>query len=122
MNYFDILLAKKMGGTSPLPANAYLLTTITDGDLTSAKSKPLPSVSVAVTDADELDVFVGDSESVTSDNEPYIYRQSKGGRMVSEKLVGASVAWNQLVGSSDTSVTVTSGHKYALYKNSAWSV
>lgn len=89
----------------PLPANAYLLTTITDGDLTSAKSKPLPSVSVAVTDADELDVFVGDSESVTTDNEPYIYRQSKGGRMVSEKLVGASVAWNQLIpiGVSDKS-------------------
>lgn len=106
----------------PLPANAYLLEEITDGDLTSAKSKPLPSVSVAVTDADELDVFVGDSETVISDNEPYIYRQSKGGRMVSERLVGASVAWNQLVGSSDTSVTVTSGHKYALYKNSTWSV
>lgn len=81
----------------PLPANAYLLEEVTDGDLTSAKSKPLPSVSVAVTDADELDVFVGDSETVTSDNEPYIYRQSKGGRMVSERLVGASVAWNQLV-------------------------
>ena len=122
MNYFDILLAKKMGGDAPLPENAYLLTTVTDGDLISAKSKPLPSVSVAVTDADELDVFVGDSESVVSDNEPYLYRQSKGGRMVSERLVGASVAWNQLVGSSDTSVTVTSGHKYALYKNSTWSV
>ena len=39
-----------------------------------------------------------------------------------ERIGGGSIAWNQLVNTTDTSVTVTSNHKYALYKNSAWSV
>ena len=32
------------------------------------------------------------------------------------------MAWNQLVSSSATSVTITNGHKYVLYSGSAWSI
>ena len=48
------------------------------------------------------------------DNEPYILRQGKG-NMVDLDLVGGSLGWNQLVNTSDTSVTVPSGHKYIGY-------
>ena len=53
-----------------------------------------------------------------TENAPYLFRRSGGtlnSRLLGkakDKLVGASVAFNQLVNSGDTSVTVTSGHKY----------
>ena len=50
---------------------------------------------------------------------PYLFRQSSGGTVSheydseSDSIVGASVAWNQLVANSGSvSVTVPSGHKY----------
>lgn len=52
--------------------------------------------------------------ATVSDNEPYILRQGKG-NMVDLDLVGGSLGWNQLVNTSDTSVTVPSGHKYIGY-------
>ena len=72
---------------------------------------------------DMLDAFMGSSLGGGSalwetENAPYLFRQSGGvlnSRLLGKEkdtLVGASVGWNQLVNSGDTSVTVTSGHKY----------
>jgi len=51
-----------------------------------------------------------------SDNEPYNYRRTNNGNGSGhreyDEIVGASVAWNQLVNTADTSVTIQSGHKY----------
>lgn len=52
------------------------------------------------------------SESYTEDFTPYKFRKSPYTDRMSESIVGCSVAWNQLVNTSDTSVTVPSGHKY----------
>ena len=52
------------------------------------------------------------SESYEENFEPYKFRRSPYTDRLSESIVGASVAWNQLVNTSDTSVTVPSGHKY----------
>lgn len=64
---------------------------------------------------------VGNAEQIVStieveDKVPYLFRPTGGSLSVGdrEKLTinGLTVGWNQLVGASDTSVTVTSGHKY----------
>jgi len=52
------------------------------------------------------------SDSYTEDFTPYKFRRSPYTDRLSESIVGASVAWNQLVNTSDTSVTVPNGHKY----------
>lgn len=52
------------------------------------------------------------SDSYTEDFTPYKFRRSPYNDRLSESIVGASVAWNQLVNTSDTSITVPSGHKY----------
>ena len=54
------------------------------------------------------------------DNEPYVLRQSKG-HAVDLELVGGSLAWNQLVQNSDSSVTVPNGRKYIRWNGSALS-
>lgn len=52
------------------------------------------------------------SDSYTENFEPYKFRRSPYTDRMSESIVGCSVAWNQLVNTSDTSVTVPNGHKY----------
>lgn len=61
--------------------------------------------------------------SETSDTTPYIYKTSEHDAIYDE-LVGGSVAWNQLVANSGSSlsVTITSGHKYVIKKSGTLSV
>ena len=50
------------------------------------------------------------------DSTPYVFRTSGGSADIGDRetdmLVGGTIVWNQLVDSTDTSVTVASGHKY----------
>ena len=60
-----------------------------------------------------------------TDTEPYQYRHSPSlGAYKTERdeIVGVSVGFNQLVDTTDTSVTVPSGHKYIARINGTWSV
>ena len=54
------------------------------------------------------------SGNYTEDSAPYHFRKTASDNADREELeiVGGSVAWNQLVQTTSTSVTVTSGHKY----------
>ncbi len=51
-----------------------------------------------------------------TDTVPYLFRRSGGGLDIgnreNDKLVGATVAWNQLVDTLTTDVTLTTGHKH----------
>ena len=48
-----------------------------------------------------------------SDSVPYNFRPTPScGSLEYDEIVGASVGWNQLVNTTDTSVTIQSGHKY----------
>ena len=64
------------------------------------------------------------SEKYVIDTEPYHLRPSggNGADRAFDTIVGGSVAWNQLVDDSDSSITVTSGHKYIAKVDSAYSV
>lgn len=64
---------------------------------------------------------VGTAEQLLSsvyltDEAPYNFRTSGGaleiGNRETDEIIGGSVVWNQLVQTTDTSVTVPSGHKY----------
>ena len=61
-----------------------------------------------------------------TDNTPYIKRASGGGAAAHgyerDKLVGGTLAWNQLARDTDTSVTVPNGHRYIACISGAWSV
>lgn len=59
----------------------------------------------------------------TEDNTAYLYKNSEHDAVYDE-LVGGSVAWNQLVANSGSSlsVTITSGHKYIMKKSGTLSV
>lgn len=64
------------------------------------------------------------STTYESDSEPYNFRRSKsnGNRKSVEKLVGGTIAWNQIVNTNFTSVTIPSGHKYVACINFEWEV
>ena len=64
------------------------------------------------------------ADTYTTDEEPYRYRQtpSHAGTREIDEIIGGSVVWNQLVNTSTSSVTVTSGHKYVAKISDAWSV
>lgn len=95
------------------------------------------STANAITTTDTLNQAIGKLEkgldnkvntsqlntSETSDTTPYLYKSSEHDAVYDE-LVGGSVAWNQLVANSGSSlsVTITSGHKYILKKNGTLSV
>lgn len=67
----------------------------------------------------------GSATLIGTDTEPYLYRQSPSlGAYKTERdeIVGVSVGFNQLVNTTDTSVTVPSGHKYIARINGTWSV
>ena len=56
------------------------------------------------------DELIGDPTYTNAD--PYTFRHAPSGDYEYNKLIGGTVAWNQLVGSSDTTITVKNGHKY----------
>ena len=58
-----------------------------------------------------------------TDTTPYLYKASEHDAVYDE-IVGGSVAWNQLVANSGSSlsVTITSGHKYVMKKSGTLSV
>ena len=78
------------------------------------------------------DLIVGGAEQLMADeyetdSDPYLFRPTGGSADVGnreyvDKIVGGTVAWNQLVPASATSVTVQSGHKYIAKIGGAWSV
>ena len=55
---------------------------------------------------------------------PYTYRENASGsdRVTISQITGGTVAWNQLVDTATTSVTVASGHKYVALVGGTWSV
>jgi len=55
---------------------------------------------------------------------PYTYRANASGsdRVTVQQITGGTVAWNQLVDTATTSVTVASGHKYVALVGGTWSV
>lgn len=63
-----------------------------------------------------------DKNSYTPNTSPYLYRISPSGKRCEMDIIGGTVGWNQLVDSNTTSVTIASGHKYAKYTSSAWSI
>ena len=67
-----------------------------------------------------------DSTVSVEDSEPYNFRTSGGandiGNRENDQLIGGSIAWNQLVNTTDTSVTVQSGHKLVTYISGSWDV
>lgn len=67
-----------------------------------------------------------DSTILVEDSEPYLFRTSGGsediGNREYDQLVGGSIAWNQLVKTTDTSVTVKSGHKLVTYISGSWDI
>ena len=55
---------------------------------------------------------------------PYVFRTTCDsedvGNRLEESIVGGSIAWNQLVNTTDTSVTIPSGDKYIAYLGGEW--
>lgn len=124
MDFFDILLAKKLendkdvsivqlnvseNGTysesgkaySPVvvdvqpPSNSYLRTPI-DSYPATAEQLPIPKCDVEIANQKSCKVFVSNKPFV-NDKVPYLFRKSAGGDRVYEKLIGGTIAWNQLV-------------------------
>lgn len=149
MDFFDILLAKKLkndkdvsivqlnvseNGTysesgkaySPVvvdvqpPSNSYLRTPI-DSYPTTAEQLPIPKCDVEIANQKSCKVFVSNKPFV-NDKVPYIYRKSAGGDRVYEKLIGGTIAWNQLVQSADTSCTLPNIHRYIARISGTWSI
>lgn len=113
MNYFDILLAKKLSGGSPTPpGDTYERKSVTSYPVTDAANYPLPKVDVTVTDADKCEVIVTTDNTITEDSGVYIERQSGGGNRELDEIVGGSVVWNQLVqnGNFDTTTNWAAEH------------
>ena len=105
----------------PLPSNAYLKDTASSYPI-QPSLLPLPKAEVTFS-GDKAELFVGSEPIVvTEDNAPYIYRQSPSGSYVDLSLVGGTVAWNQLVQTSDTSCTVPNAHKYIFHHGTTYDV
>lgn len=149
MDFFDILLAKKLkndkdvsivqlnvskNGTysesgkaySPVvvdiqpPSNSYLRTPI-DSYPTTAEQLPIPKCDVEIANQKSCKVFVSNKPFV-NDKVPYLFRKSAGGDRVYEKLIGGTIAWNQLVQSADTSCTLPNIHRYIARISGTWSI
>lgn len=98
MNYFDILLAKKLSGGSPTPpGDTYERKSVTSYPVTDSANYPLPKVDVTVTDADKCELIVTTDNVITEDSGVYLNRQSGGGNRELDEIVGGSVVWNQLI-------------------------
>lgn len=90
------------------------------GDALAAKAVPTGSYEgLTAGSAEQLLATTG-----AADSAPYTLRQTGGGVAVGdraeEKIVGGTIAWNQLVDSGTTSVTLTSGRKYISYIGGTW--
>ena len=76
---------------------------------------------MTVGNAEQLIATVGVQDKV-----PYNFRTSGGsieiGDREVDKIIGGTVAWNQLVGENTEAVTLTSGHRYAACIGSVWSI
>lgn len=130
MNYFDILLAKKLendkdvqivqlnvseNGTysesgkaySPVvvdvqpPPNSYLKTPI-DSYPATAQQFPIPKCDVTITNQKSCQVLISDKPFV-NDKIPYLFRKSAGGNGVVEKIIGGTIVTNQMIENGDFS-------------------
>ena len=118
---------------SDLSGTPSLATVATSGSYNDLSNKPtIPTVNNGVLtiqkDGETVQTFsanqsgnatanIPSDTSELSDSEPYILRQGKGD-LVDLDIEGGSVAWNQLVDSGTSSVTIPSGRKYILWQNS----
>lgn len=66
--------------------------------------------------------ILGNETVLSTDTVPFVSKTMGAGKYQRKKFVGCSFVWNQLVDSDTESVTIASGHKYALYQNGAWSI
>ena len=98
---------------------------IVDGAITADKLAA-NAVTIGKMDSETAAMMPWTSDTETA---PYLIRKS--GETIAHdfsaeynKIIGGSVAWNQLVANSGSSlsVTVASGHKYLLKKGTAWSI
>lgn len=134
MDFFDILLAKKLkndkdvsivqlnvskNGTysesgkaySPVvvdvqpPSNSYLRTPI-DSYPTTAEQLPIPKCDVEIANQKSCKVFVSNKHFV-NDKVPYLFRKSAGGNNVFEKIIGGTIVTNQLIENGDFSNGLT---------------
>lgn len=108
--------------------------TLTIDDTLSESGQPADSKAVGDALAEKLDITavpnIADnanqllSGKYVVDTEPYHFRPSggQGADREFDTIVGGSVMWNQLVNDSDSSVTVTNGHKYIAKINGVYSV
>ena len=97
-------------------------------DITDVRSALLEKAQIdgyyegmTVGNAEQLIATVGVQDKV-----PYNFRTSGGsieiGDREVDKIIGGTVAWNQLVGENTEAVTLTSGHRYAACIGSVWSI
>ena len=65
------------------------------------------------------------SSVTTEDKVPYNFRPSGGstdiGNRETDMVVGGTIAWNQLVGSATSTVTIANGYKYIACIGGTWS-
>lgn len=109
----NLALTNKKADKSELP-------TVNNGTLTIQKNGTNVATFSANQSSNATANILVDELTELTDTEPYTLRQGKGD-MVDFSLEGASVAWNQLVQNSDSSVTVPNGHKYIRWNGSALS-
>lgn len=85
--------------------------------VTDAVEESALALSVAFEPTQAGTPFVGDTT-----NEPYLSKTASttGNKRYLDKIVGGTVAWNQLVDTDTTSVTVLTGHKYIAKINGTW--
>jgi hypothetical protein len=97
-------------------------------DITDVRSALLEKAQIdgyyegmTVGNAEQLIATVGVQDKV-----PYNFRTSGGsieiGDREVDKIIGGTVAWNQLVDESTETVTLTSGHRYAACTGGVWSI
>lgn len=97
-------------------------------DITDVRSALLEKAQIdgyyegmTVGNAEQLIATVGVQDKV-----PYNFRTSGGsieiGDREVDKIIGGTVAWNQLVDENTETVTLTSGHRYAACTGGVWSI
>lgn len=106
----------------PMPANAYLKKSAESYPI-APSLYPLPKAEVTFS-GNKAELYVGSEPIVVAeDNAPYVYRQSPQNKSaVDVSLVGGTIAWNQLVDTTDTSCTVPNAHKYIFHHGTTYDV
>lgn len=118
------------GGTT-----TFTVTNGEDGEVTTAQMNA--AIETALEDYAKVDgsyssLTAGNAEQLVStvgvtDKTPYLFRTTGGSADVGDRvklseITGGTVAWNQLVNTGDTSVTVPNGHKYYSRINSVQTI